>query len=236
MRLFQNCQELMTETYRDLREMGHEVTVQSMQDKQQEFKTKEILNYSYCLLDVGSDKVINSIEELFTITQAKDWCVAEFAERINPMLINPGTAYQLRKSIWEEYLEKNNGKFTYSYNERMRDQLFFLINELKKKPNTRQAILSIWDPNLDIDNIEREDRVPCSLHYQFIIRNDSNNTPRLHCDYAMRSGDIATHFGNDVFLAILLLNFVAKSIGVKSGNLYHTIFSFHCYEQDWYRL
>lgn len=41
------------------------------------------------------------------------------------------------------------------------------------------------------------------------------------------------HFGNDVYLAWRLMEYVAKEVGVKPGYLYHTIDSLHAYKKDW---
>ena len=55
----------------------------------------------------------------------------------------------------------------------------------------------------------------------------------LNICYHQRSSDFVTHFGNDVYLAWKLMEFVANRIGVKAGYLYHTIDSIHSYKKDW---
>ena len=48
----------------------------------------------------------------------------------------------------------------------------------------------------------------------------------------MRSCDFSTHFANDVYLAIKLLEYVAELTGYEVGNFTHTIFSLHIYKKD----
>jgi thymidylate synthase len=48
----------------------------------------------------------------------------------------------------------------------------------------------------------------------------------------MRSCDIYTHFCNDVYLSIRLLEYVAEKVGMKVGNFQQTVFSLHAYRKD----
>lgn len=226
MRIFINCYELRSELMREVYEMGHHVESASMQNKivkdNPDFLTKEIINYSYCL------KSLDKVEMLFlNDPDSRNWVDLEFKERIwggNP--INPGLAWKVRSGIWEQFLNED-GEFDYTYNERMRVQLPMLIEELVKNPNTRQAILSIWEKE-DVHYLGGKSRVPCSIYYQFLIREG-----RLHIIYNQRSCDIMTHFGNDIYLAWKLMEYVAQETGNQSGYLYHNIASLHCYQKNW---
>lgn len=161
MRVFDNCYELMSELRREVWEMSAIVTPKSMQNKNIEgdinYETKEILNYSYCLLSLGQE------EYLFNGTQTdiestKKWAIAEFNERVDPRGLNPGEAWKIRKEIWEEFLV--NGKFDYAYGERLNfcpgdesedaiGNLQRVINELLRNPDTRQGIIPVWDLEKD---------------------------------------------------------------------------------------
>jgi thymidylate synthase len=48
----------------------------------------------------------------------------------------------------------------------------------------------------------------------------------------MRSCDFSTHFPNDVYLAIKLLEYIAGITGYEVGSFTHTIFSLHVYRKD----
>ena len=44
---------------------------------------------------------------------------------------------------------------------------------------------------------------------------------------------MVTHFGNDVYLAWKLMEYMAEQTGNEPGYLYHTIDSLHSYKKDW---
>lgn len=74
------------------------------------------------------------------------------------------------------------------------------------------------------------------MYYDFLIRENNKKEKVLHICYHQRSSDFITHFGNDVYLAWLLKDYVANKVGIKSGYLYHTIDSLHSYKKDWVKL
>jgi len=157
------------------------------------------------------------------------WADAEFEERISGKMINPGKAYLLRKDVWEPFIEKlfhNKDKFSYTYPNRMRESLAWIINELIFHPDSRQLFMSIWDPI--IDSVRLGDRrVPCSLGYYFQYREG-----KLHVTYLQRSADLITHFQNDLYLAIKLRDFIANKVGIEPGRFTHWIGSLHVYKED----
>lgn len=226
MRIYSSCYELMSELFREVWEMGHIVHPHSMQNKivagDDNYSTREIINYSYSLTG------LNELSYLFFADQqAKKWADEEFKERISQEFTNPGKAWKLRNHIWEEFLNEN-GEFDYSYNERMGISLEYVIAELIANPSSRQGIIGIWDPFEDIEGIGGESRIPCSMYYQVLIRQG-----KVHLVYNQRSADIVTHFGNDVYLAWKLKNYIANRLNRKPGYLFHNIGSLHAYKKDW---
>lgn len=234
MRIYINAEEMIEETKRDLAEMGIVVRPATMQDKyvkgNPDYETRELQNYSYCLLDAKS-------QEIPGVSQP--WADAEFKERVTdpwvrcpdgkgyPEFINPGKAWELRKEVWTEYLHE--GKMAYTYNELIwnNDQVTKVINRLKEDPDSRQLWISLWNPDKDPDFLGGVSRVPCSLGYGLQVRDG-----KLNLHYVMRSCDFATHFRNDVYLAIKFLEWVAKKTGYPVGSFTHTIFSLHVYNKD----
>ena len=182
MRIYEDCYQLASEIRRDVYEMGAIVKPKSMQNKNVEgdinYETKEILNYSYCLQTLKNEKY------LFIDKVSRDWCEAEFQERIDPRQVNPGKAWEIRKEVWEEFLDPQWKEFDYTYGGRLNmyphnatggieegpGQLRRIIKELANNPDTRQAILAIWNPKADSSRIGGIRRVPCSMYYQVIIR------------------------------------------------------------------
>lgn len=226
MRIYANAYELMSEVFREVWEMGHIIHPNSMQNKvvkdDDDFSTKEITNYSYCLTTVFKRGFL-----FYADPSAKDWADAEFEERVATQYTNPGTAWKERAEIWKQFLNEK-GEFDYAYHDRIEKSLNLVIEELKKNPDSRQAIISIWDPNIDPKGLGGEFRVPCSMYYQILVRNE-----RVHIVYNQRSADVVTHFGNDVYLAWRLMEYVAEKINILPGYLYHNIGSLHAYKKDW---
>lgn len=235
MRIYVNAEEMIEETKRDLAEMGIVVRPATMQDKyikgNPDYETRELQNYSYCLLDAKSQDIPGVIQP---------WADAEFEERVtdpwerdelgyplHATYLNPGKAWELRKEVWTEYLHE--GKMAYTYNELIwnNDQVTKIINRLKEDPDSRQLWISLWNPDKDPDFLGGISRVPCSLGYGLQVRDG-----KLNLHYVMRSCDFATHFRNDVYLAIKFLEWVAEKTGYPVGSFTHTIFSLHVYNKD----
>lgn len=234
MRIYSNSFELMSEMGRELNSYGQIVKPKTYQNKviedNEDFITKELICQQYCLTSLG-DPVW-----LFVFSHSKEWADAEFQERIDISdITNPGKAWELRKDLWEQFLV--NGKFDYTYNERM-VILPYTIQLLKSDSDTRKAVLPIFNGNGEDDTLyyHGNKRIPCSMYYDFLIRQNGKGEKVLHICYHQRSSDFAQHFGNDIYLAWRLMEYVAQEVGVKPGYLYHTIDSLHIYKKDWHFL
>ena len=96
----------------------------------------------------------------------------------------------------------------YGHSEEYFNQLQILIRRLKEDPNDRRCVLSMWDPNADLD-IQSKD-IPCNTHVYF-SRNFYNQLDMTIC---CRSNDMiwggyktnAVHFS-------ILQEFMAATIG-----------------------
>lgn len=237
MRIYSNARELMSEMSRDLWEMGTEVKPKTYQNKviegNEDFITKEEFCKQYCITNLPD------VEYLFVFTNAKKWADMEFKERIGGHPVNPGTAYLERKDMWEQFLDKQ-GKFDYTYADRINrfvkykgenlTALEAVIELLKTDPDTRKAVLPIFTGS-DCNYYEGNKRIPCSVYYGFFVREG-----KLNLTYHQRSSDFVQHFGDDVYLAWCMMEYVAEKVGVKPGMLIHTIDSLHCYKKDWHLL
>lgn len=257
MRIYSNPYELMSETARNLWEMGTEVKPKTYQNKNIEGKddyiTKELICEQYCLTHMDDPS------PLFVFTKSKDWADAEFAERVSGEPINPGKAWKLREDVWKEFL-LDNGHFDYTYSERINSKVYFnknlvtklnaVISLLKGDSDTRKAILNIYGDISDYDindyysdvsdrdsnYLDGSRRIPCSMYYDFLVRENAKGEKQLNICYHQRSSDFVTHFGNDVYLAWKLMEYVAREIKIQPGYLYHTIDSLHSYKKDWLKL
>ena len=227
MRIYIDALEMVKEVERDLFEMGIRYQTETVQDQhvgdKPEFKTIELYGYTYTL------KNFDKLDKMLDYMKAPiGWIQEEKYERLLdaiPANNNPGRAWKLNPELWEKFLR--DGKFSYSYAERWKEQLPYIINELKLRPNSRQAIMTMYDRHQDMMNWGGRDRVPCSLTYQFLIRNG-----KLNLLYSQRSCDFITFFTADVYLTIALLKHVAASIGIEEGFFIHFIGSLHAFAKD----
>lgn len=250
MRIYCNAYELMSETGRNLWEMGIENKPKTYQNKNIEgnpdFITKELIAESYCLTSLPDPKW------LFVYTDTNEWADAEFIERVSGTKINPGKAWELNKPMWEEFLVNKGGqlKFDYTYAERINRScinsfgkeptistyLEGIIRLLKYDNDTRKAVLGIFDPYIDSHALDGVARIPCSMYYQFLIRDNGKGEKVCNIIYNQRSSDFVGHFGDDVYLAWRLMEYVAEKVGVKPGYLFHQLGSLHSYQRDWWKL
>jgi len=223
MRVYQSTIECAKELARELKEMGIEYQSDTVQDKyvgdDPDFRTLELMSYSYCI------QQYNDLEELLAYMNMDiDWVHAEIAERLDFSIVNknPGEAWKIRQDFWKPYIR--NGCFSYAYPERWQAQIPYVIQELKERPNTRQAIISMYESNKDMMNWGGRDRVPCSLTYQFFIRGN-----KLHVIYSQRSCDYVLFYASDVYTTIKLMQYIADQVGVTPGWFYHNIGSLHTF-------
>ena len=191
----------------------------------------------------------------------KLWTILDFVERIDERLINPWEAYKVRIWVWWQFKEWD--KFSYTYWERImkyintenwkEHQLNLIIKELVRNISTRQAVLQIFDWNIDLPNMWWKHRIPCSLHYQFMVRsswkrisrrwiawtlNEIKWLPKMIIFYNMRSVDFLTHFPIDIAQAINLMSYVKskvekeKWIRIEDWELIFSAQSLHAYSYD----
>jgi thymidylate synthase len=222
---------MIKEIEREIWEMGTRYNSDTVQDKvvtgDSKFQTIELFGYSYMLKDGYLKSDLEKIILYFGDENDLAWCKAEIQERLNFALINknPGEAWKIKDKFWGQFLR--DGIFSYSYTERWQQQLPFIINELKIRPNSRQAMMTMYSAEKDIMNFGGRDRVPCSVSYQFAIRND-----KLTLIYNQRSCDFLKFFAADVYFTVHLLNYVANEVGVEMGNFIHFLGSLHAFAGD----
>ena len=159
------------------------------------------------------------------LNPSQPWADLEFQERLSKFPTNPGTAWESRREVWDELLE-DNAKFSYNYNERIHYQLAEIIRTLRETPDSRQVFLSVWEPCIDSNRFEKR-RVPCSLGYYFQHRGGA-----LNMAYLQRSCDFVTHYNNDVYLAVRLLEYISQEVGMKRGMFTHWCGSLHVFAKD----
>lgn len=226
--------------------------------KRPEATMRELLAVQFQVL--MSDKLVILQDE---IKPNLPWADNHFErERVSGEPINPGETW--KEWPWSHSAGTfiQNGQFDHSYAERywpryagvtsdgrlngydldtfsercgVRDKvgdLSDIIDRLEKDPTTRQAVLSVWHPE---DQANHGRRVPCSLTYQFLVREGY-----FHVIYSIRSCDAYRHFRDDLYLTARLALWVLSELRTRNeswdnvlpGIFTMTIGSFHCFVND----
>jgi len=118
----------------------------------------------------------------------------------------------------------NGGRLLGAYGPRAHDQLLAVERLLRRDPDTRQAMVSLWTGHEhDVDSRD----VPCTTTLQFFIRGGA-----LHLRVTMRSNDAWLGLPYDLMMFSCLQRTMACALGVEPGEYSHSVGSMHLYERD----
>lgn len=112
-----------------------------------------------------------------------------------------------------------------AYGERIKLQALAQIKKITNDRDTRQAVITLWDPWLD--NIADRHDYPCTIALQFSIRDGI-----LDMNTIMRSNDAWLGLPYDVFQFTQLQASMANALDIETGLYRHTALSLHLYERD----
>jgi hypothetical protein len=122
-------------------------------------------------------------------------------------------------------------RFHAPYGHRLRhafgfDQIEAAIAKLQVDPDSRQVVMSIWSPQLDMQATSRD--LPCNDLVMLKIRNGA-----LRMTVCNRSNDVIWGaYGANVVQFSTLLIYMAARIGVEVGSYTQISDSFHVYEDN----
>lgn len=105
-----------------------------------------------------------------------------------------------------------------------RAQIQRVIELLRVKPDSRQAVVQIFDR---ADLLEPHKDIPCTCTLQFMLREN-----RLQLLVAMRSNDAWLGLPHDIFCFTMIQELVARSLEVELGDYKHFAGSLHLYVGD----
>ena len=100
-------------------------------------------------------------------------------------------------------------------------QLDKIVAKLKDKPETRHAVISIYDGK-EIDTYAKD--TPCTYAIQFTILNN-----KLDMSVLMRSNDLWFGFCIDQYCFASIQEMVAERLSIKIGSYYHFANNLHLY-------
>ena len=100
-------------------------------------------------------------------------------------------------------------------------QLDKVVAMLKSNPETRQAVISIYDGK-EISTYRKD--TPCTHAVQFTVLDN-----KLHMAVLMRSNDLWFGFCNDQYCFASLQELVAERLSIELGTYYHFAHNLHLY-------
>lgn len=122
--------------------------------------------------------------------------------------------------------QEEDGSFHGNYGARMGLQLLPTAERLAQDPASRQAVITLWDPERDLWMKDKRD-YPCTVGFQFLIRDGA-----LVMITTMRSNDVWLGLAYDVFQFTQLQIHLAAVLDVEVGAYVHRPGSLHIYEDD----
>lgn len=142
---------------------------------------------------------------------------------------DPESLEQYRMEMLDGILdfEVGKGNWDYTYHLRYQDQIGFVIDELRRNPDSRRAVMMIRDKIMDMYS----DDPACLQHIQYFIRNG-----KLDCQVLFRSNDACKATFMNAFALIMLQKKIADELGIEVGTYTHRANSFHCYQRDYHLL
>jgi hypothetical protein len=199
----------------------------------------------------------------FDIRPNMPFAEAQFQDRVSGQPLNPPPSFDLWPwRVRGEEHQGEQGTFSHSYPERLWPKEagdwkpWDLIDplpedhgyphglrgrygdlwdavQLLKRPGTRQCFIPIWYPEDLAAAAEKRVRVPCSIGYWVVERDN-----KLHMTYLIRSVDFLRHARDDIYLASRLCQWLVEHLdsdaieGLVPGTLTMWMGSFHVFEGD----
>jgi len=141
----------------------------------------------------------------------------------------------VRQSAFVESKERANKRLARPAHG-LEDQIHGVIELMRLEPNTRRALVSLWDGRDLVESIVGEwNDVPCTIALQFIQSNDEKSGdlgPKLDCVTYMRSNDVWLGMPYDVFCFTSIQALIAHRLYLRVGSYTHCVGSLHLYDKD----
>lgn len=132
-------------------------------------------------------------------------------------------------TIWDEWADAD-GELGPVYGKQWRsfegangetvDQIVWLVNEIKRNPDSRRLIVSAWNP-VDVPKMAL---APCHCLFQFYVAEG-----RLSCQLYQRSADVFLGVPFNIASYALLTHMIAHVTNLQPGDFVHSLGDTHLY-------
>ncbi len=132
-------------------------------------------------------------------------------------------------SIWDEWADKDGNlgpvyghqwRSWQGVDDKIHDQISWLINEIKTNPDSRRLIVSAWN----VGELDKMALMPCHSLFQFYVADG-----KLSCQLYQRSGDVFLGIPFNIASYALLTMMIAQVCNLQVGDFVHTIGDAHIY-------
>lgn len=132
--------------------------------------------------------------------------------------LGPIYGAQWRKWAYPTYVEYG-GQMEFDGME-YEDQLKWVIDEIKRNPNSRRLIVNAWN----VGELDQMALPPCHFAFQFYVANG-----KLSCQLYQRSADVFLGVPFNIASYALLTHMIAHITGLEVGEFVHTLGDAHIY-------
>ena len=126
-------------------------------------------------------------------------------------------------NYWNTWAD-DDGSLNLDYYNKLHPSLENIIEQIKKDPNSRRHVISLWD-NCNAFNGSLS--LPCCWHN--LTFSVIENT--LHLTWVQRSVDTMVGLPSDVYLAYLFMDYVASKTNLFLGSCMFSLSNVHIYEE-----
>lgn len=187
-------------------------------------KTKELFNVQFTIEDASQSVILNKARKL-------NYAYA-FMEMMGLFSSGKDVIDMLMfycPPLAKIQLNQETGLFDGHYGTRLMKygQFNFVYEELKLNPNSRRAVMTMYNPAHDM-SVHNSNDVPCTLALQFRIIEG-----KLDLFAMMRSNDIYLGLPYDLTQFTFLQQLLASKLQIPIGAYHHYTTSLHMYERDY---
>ena len=155
----------------------------------------------------------------------RNWNISYAEKEWRWYLTENPSAVEISKSapIWLHHMDSlGNVNSNYGHQWSRGNQIDYVVQELKRNPSSRRALLTIYDAK---ENSSYEKDTPCTLNIGFTIADK-----KLNMNVMMRSNDLWFGFCNDQYCFSKLQQLIANQLSLNIGSYYHFSNNLHLYD------
>ena len=122
-------------------------------------------------------------------------------------------------NFWRNFPVHENGQTAFN------DQIRYVVEELKARPQSRRLVVSAWAPG----NAQTSALPPCHAFWVMNVQQDEHGDPLLCLHLTQRSCDVALGLPYNIAGYAFLLELISRFTGIKPGYFGHTLIDAHIY-------